>query len=251
MDSQSYVFGLDFADLELRAICAEMMSPPQSHPSKGNPMTHQFIVNNLSKKLYSVLGNVIDTTLTCPEEQRPKTLYMDLEDTTLCVRSTSELKAFFSPASEESPSAVLERQALNIKYPLLDIILGLVANIDESLVPMVPELCNEYLAYLADDSDHDPDYIASVQNALTTVTGLEKAGLFRSLVVKIQIPLATNAVTPACLVYTEDRSFSHLMTMSPDILALAGEYPKVYAHARLWVNGVFQVVCATEEDLQW
>lgn len=214
-------------------------------------MNHQFIVNNLSKKLYSVLGNVVDTTITCPEEQRPKTLYMDLEDTSLCVRSTSELKAFFSPALEETPSEVLERQSLNIKYPLLDIILGLVANLDESLVPMVPEICDGYLTYLADCSDHDPGYIASVKNALATVTGLEKAGLFRSLVVKIQIPLETNAVTPACLVYTEDRSFSHLMAMSPDIIALAGEDSKVYAHARLWVNGVFQVVCATEEDLPW
>lgn len=74
------------------------------------------------------------------------------------------------------------------------------------------------------------------------------AGLFLPMVVKIQRPVArylSNAKQEekdVCLVYNQDQSFLQELELDSRAMSMFGDSYKIYATARLWVDGTFQVV---------
>lgn len=60
----------------------------------------------------------------------------------------------------------------------------------------------------------------------------------RSDVVKIQVPLASNEVTPMALVYNQKRDFETFLGLSDDLLEVIGDRPKAYFKARFDDNNI-------------
>lgn len=207
-------------------------------------MEPKLFANIKTGKLYGALTQVTDATNSCPKEEQIKTLYIGLEDDDLFVRDSKEFKEKFKPALDFSNAPILDRQLLGIKYPMIDFICGFVAKVEAVDGPLI---LSEQQAYLDLLKPEEEALGTSMLSLLGSVIEMEAAGFFKPLLVKIQRPITSNMESPPCLVYNEDRTFMHEMAMDSGIMDFFEEGDlKIYAHARLWANGTFQVVCTTE-----
>ncbi len=207
-------------------------------------MEPKLFANIKTGKLYGALTQVTDATNSCPKEEQIKTLYIGLEEDDLFVRNHKEFGEKFKPALKFADASILNRQLSALKYPMLDFICGFIAKAEAVNGPM---LLSEQQAYLDLLEPGDEALGKSMHSLLDYVSGMGAAGLFKPMVVKIQRPLSSNIEAPPCLVYNEDRTFMYEMAMDSGVMDFFDEDDfKIYAHARLWANGTFQVVCKTE-----
>lgn len=212
-------------------------------------METRFFANKKTQHLYALLAPVLNATNDCPEEKKALNLYVDLSSPDLYVREVAEFKDKFEPSSEAPPEAILQRQITGCKYPLLDILCGFVAKMERISGPLIPAVQEEYLKILTESGDaEDAEVVSNLTEAMLSVSTMEAAGLFQTMLVKIQRPLSSNVENPGCLVYNEERTFLSELSMDSGIMDLFNDELKIYAYARLWADGTFQVVCPVDEQ---
>lgn len=198
-----------------------------------------------SGKLYAKLAVAIDCTNAT--NGRHMAVYAPMAgDPALYVRDVGEFAEKFSAMDQLASSITLSGQGLNFKYPLFDLLPGLLARVEAIHGPMIPALVEETIVEAMKDDSLPGSVIYQLQALCGFVERMRDVGLFLPMVVKIQRPLSSNVENPGYLVYNEDRSL--MEEMSGDAFSEYFEEGdlKIYAYARLWADGTFQVVCRVE-----
>lgn len=204
------------------------------------------VTNRKTKQPYFLQGTVKNATNSA--EGRPMALYQSVEDGTIYVRDVEEFKEKFSAEVPGTLNELLGRQ-VNPSLPLLPLIQGLVTRLDKLIAIFqlstepAPDCSAEDVRSLNCDID---DHVAFIEE-------LALSGLFTPTVVKVQAPLfCSDPDAPVMyLIYNESRSLCEQMTADDSIKEYFGEGEfKIYAKARVWVDGTLQIVSRTE-DMPW
>lgn len=129
--------------------------------------------------------------------------------------------------------------------PLLSILQGLTV------------VCEDTLGILSDINEcpelaGTKDIDAFLLEAHAFIDELGVSGLFQPMILKVQRPITTNAPEgeSQILVYNEDRSLQEMLRADDTLMEMFGDDYKFYCKARLWRDGVLQLI-ARCEDKEW
>lgn len=137
-------------------------------------------------------------------------------------------------STKPSKNETLDRQ-MEPGNPLLDLLKGAVALMDETIHTLTPLVPLEHA-----------EPLKLIRGFLTDMS---EAGVAETMIIKVQRPLTSNMETPPYLVYNEDRSLmDHVTLEDPAIIDWFEGDPKMYVEARLWIDGTLQLLRRVEEQ---